>query len=159
MALEDDPCRRLENLDITDDESLAGILRRDKHTRIEGICTEHLFLRQLIKPTFPDYSVGWWFTRKGGTYRIIKFCKDVGDVDLTDLRILNFFKERGLSTFVVAFDQAHHSFYYIDHTRLPPTNQLDEWYRARVPFPNRQRKPPPTPRASERNSARLDQAM
>jgi hypothetical protein len=159
MALENDPCRGLADLDFRDHESLAAILRRDKHTRIEGICTEHVFLRQLINTTFPEYSVGWWFTRKHGTYRIIKFCKDVGDVDLTDLKILNFFKDKGLSTFVVAFDHQSHSFYYIDYTLLPPTSQLDQWYRARVLFPREGRKPPPTPKPSERNAARLDQAI
>ncbi|MCG8606584.1 hypothetical protein MJD09_16575 [bacterium] len=159
MAVENDPYSDLAGLDFRDQESLARVLRRDKHTRIEGICTEHLFLRQLIETTFSAYSVGWWFTQKRGTYTIIKFCKHVGEIDLTDLKILNFFKDKGLSTFIVAFDHGRRSFYYVNYTMLPSTYQLDDWHRARVPFPHRKRKPPPIPKPSERDAVRSDQAI
>ena len=142
----------LTGIDFNNEDNLIRILKRDKHTRIEGLCTERLFLNQLIETTFSHYSVGWWFTLKRETYRLVKFCPDVGEINETDLQILDFFKSKGLSTFIVGFDNEEKDFLYIDYSKLP-TYRLEEWYRQRVQFPKKRRKLPPLPKESERNAA------
>ena len=39
-----DPCTCLGDIDFNNESELSKILKRDKHTRIEGICTENVFI-------------------------------------------------------------------------------------------------------------------
>jgi len=39
-----DPCSRINEIDFNNSDDLKKILTRDKHTRIEGIATEAVFI-------------------------------------------------------------------------------------------------------------------
>lgn len=45
---------------------MLGLLA-EKPARIEGALVENLFIRDMVSPSFKEYSSGWWFTIKDGT--------------------------------------------------------------------------------------------
>ncbi|MFQ5637262.1 MAG: hypothetical protein ACE5IR_04630 [bacterium] len=154
-----DPCREIASIDLDNDQQLCAILRRDKHTRIEGICTEKLFERTLVQPTFSDYSTGWWFRRQQGNYRVIKFTHDIGQIKSIDRLILDRFRKNGVRCFIVSFDEKEKDFYYLETSKCPGGFQKKDWHKLRSRFPKKRKAAPPIPKASERNQVRLNQAI
>lgn len=159
MRFQTDPCKSISKIDFNNEEHLKMILLRDKHTRIEGLCTENLFIHELIKNTFRDFSVGWWFKLKNDSYNIIKFLSNLAAIKDIDLFILDYFKSKGVNTFIVCFDEVEKDFFYIDYSEIRSNNFLEYWDKSRIKFPQKKKKSPPIPKASERNRNRLEQAI
>lgn len=57
------PPFELRTIDFDKKEDLRNLLSLDKHTRIEGLCSESIFQTDLLAGSFSSYSSGWWFTR------------------------------------------------------------------------------------------------
>jgi hypothetical protein len=106
----DDICEQLHHLDPDDPEHQRAILRRDKHTRVEGICVEHLFKEKFITPNFTDHSSGFWFTRKHGAFRVVKLLIDPGHFNQTDEKVLSHLQSHGVMAWVVYHDAAAREF-------------------------------------------------
>ncbi|MFQ5824174.1 MAG: hypothetical protein ACE5JB_08985 [bacterium] len=134
------------------------ILFRDKHTRIEGLCTENLFLNELIKNTFNDFSIGWWFRLKNNSYKIIKFLSSIAEIKDVDIFILDYFKGKGVNTFIVSFDDSEKDFFYLNYSQIQSNRFLNDWDKFKIRFP-KSKNFPPIPKEAERNKYRLEQAI
>jgi hypothetical protein len=159
MRLRIDPCKAISSIDFNNDRHLEAILLRDKHTRIEGICTENLFVNELIKNTFREFSVGWWFKLKNNSYNVIKFVPKLAAVKDIDLFILDYFKSRGVNSFIVCFDDLEKDFFYIDYMQIRGDNFPKLGDKLKVRFPKKREVYPPIPKETERNVHRMEQAV
>jgi hypothetical protein len=153
-----DPCSELEGLDLNDRRHLAKILTRDKHTRIEGLCTEALFVNDLLVGSFPHSSSGWWFIKKDEGYRVLKLQHEVDALSELDLQGLSFFVSKGLPTFVVSFDEQARSFLYLPFRSDSLQNFVERWSREKKVYPKK-KEHAPLPDSSRRDPARLQQAI
>jgi hypothetical protein len=106
----DGPCSDPRSLDLENADDQRTILGRDKHTRIEGICVEHLFRRQLITPAFSRNSSGFWFTRKDGRYRVVKLLADPRHFNALDEEVLGHLQRHGVAAWVVYHDPESRGF-------------------------------------------------
>lgn len=58
-----------KNYNFNDYNVLLDIVKRDKHSFIEGACTEHIFFEEIMKTRIlnqlnkANYSTGWWRTK------------------------------------------------------------------------------------------------
>lgn len=153
-----DPCVDVENLDFSKDEDLKKILQRDKHTRIEGICTEVLFFNDLVKTSFENYSSGWWFFGDKTRYTIIKITFGINELTDLDFFILDYFKTNDFPAYVVSFKQAEKRFYYVEY-KPEFKNDINSYWRDNKKIYPLKKKAPPIPSVGTRNETRLNQAI
>jgi hypothetical protein len=153
-----DPCKSLASLDFKNPEDLKKILRRDKHTRIEGICTEALFIRDLLAPSFPDYSSSWWFVSKGNRFHILKLVSEIENLSALEFALLSFFRAKQSPAFLITFNEKAKSFFYIKFDSDSIQHLRERWRtHKKIIAPRKPSAPMPSP--SERQPHRLDRAM
>lgn len=99
-----DPCEHISELNLDLEADCIDILLRDKHGRLEGICAEILFERELIAPAFADYSTGWWVARQNGAYRIAHMTERGHKVSILDTEIYSLFLSNNVSVVRLEFD-------------------------------------------------------
>lgn len=152
--MEKDICDTIKTLDFDKPSDLKKILFRDKHTRIEGLCTEHLFREEIINGVFEKSTSGFWFSLKNNNFNVTKFLVNVADITDLDYQVLNYFLEHKVTTWVVFFDKSEKDFYYLKYTN-ENKNNLD--FSIKSPYPKNPKKAF-IPKSSERNEDRLLQA-
>jgi hypothetical protein len=152
-----DACQCLNELNLDSVSDLKQILRRDKHTRIEGLCSEAVFAADLLRPSFPIYSTGWWFRRQDDVYRIARLVTDVAELSNLDFGLLDKFA-RHTPTTVIQFDVTAKACYYVEFKPDAPSEFCASWSSRRKVFP-RKSAVRRLPDEKVRNAARLDQAL
>ena len=153
-----DPCERISKIDFNNPIHLRKVLARDKHTRIEGICTEAIFVDDLIKESFSKYSTGWWFPRRKTGYHVVKIFSAIDSITELDKEILAFFCTKEVPTYIVSFNDFEKAFYYlrIDDKVLDSFN--NQWDKKKKEYP-RTNSPPPLPASAYRSQERLEKAF
>lgn len=101
-----DPCSCLGRLDLSNERDLELILKRDKHGRLEGLCAEALFLEQLVLPSFPEVSLGWWVSRTNGIYRVARFITQSAAESGLDRKIYRHLLRNNVSVVRISFDES-----------------------------------------------------
>jgi len=94
MDSADDPCKCLNRFDLSNAEDQKKIIFRDKHTRIEGLCSEAVFVADLLAESFAEFSSGWWFKPANQSYKILKLITDLQELTALDFKLLRFFAQR-----------------------------------------------------------------
>jgi hypothetical protein len=153
-----DPCENIGEIDFDNEDHLRKILLRDKHTRIEGLFTEVFFYEEILSETFTDYTTGWWFTVKEGTYRITKLCFSVQELSELDIELLEWFSNVNSNVFIVEFSEKQKSFFYGKYQNGLKTDFKTKWSGIRKIYP-RNSNQAALPRESERNESRSNQAI
>lgn len=148
---------QLENIDFNKEEHLKKILFRDKHTRIEGLFTEHFFYEEILRKKFEEISTGWWFGLKNNQYTITRFTTSVHTLTKIDFEILNFFSSWNRSTYIVEFSEIDKSFCYSRYVRDNGHSFRNHWDRIKRPYPSNPNFAP-LPSEKDRNAYRLNQA-
>jgi hypothetical protein len=142
-------------LKFENESDYITILKRDKHTRLEGLCTEYLFIDEIIKNKFENFSSGYWFSLKNNLFNITKVLTNIDDFKELDYKILNFFLKNNVSTWVVYFNESLKLFEYIKYTN-EIQNNID--FSKGLSYP-KSKKIPFLPKITERNIARQEQAI
>jgi len=153
-----DPCSCIDEIDFDNINDLKKILSRDKHTRIEGICVEGVFIDDLVKESFDEFSTGWWFPTKNWEYRVVKILFDWNELSDLDKEILLFFKSKKIPTFLVSFDQNENVFYYIKIEENTLIDLESNWNEKKKIYP-RSDTTPPLPQKRYRDKNRLDKSI
>ena len=138
------PCRHLPRHRITEENSIASrlpidfsqrksqtdILLRDKVTRVEGLCAEHVFRKLLIHPNFADEEVTheWWFYRHENGYGAIKLLFN-RKLSMMDMRLFDRFKSAGVHVTFLYFAQKSHDFWYTRPKHLQASELKKTWFR------------------------------
>jgi hypothetical protein len=117
-----DLCDHPHTIDFDNPQHLREILRLDKHTRIEGLCSEITFLEDVVQGNLDPVTGDFWFvSAKGQTgYDLIRIVPDPKKPfnDL-DYRLLDGFTRAGhaRSISIVWFDEANRQFRKFAHVR------------------------------------------
>jgi hypothetical protein len=153
-----DPCQNLLSIDFSNDEDLKNILLRDKHTRIEGLCTEMFFYEQILKNNFRETSSGWWFGLKNNTYTVTKIASSLLNLKNIDFELLELFSKVNTAVFIIVFSESDKDFFYLKYQHGKKESILKEWEigKKRYPKNNQQASIPPE---EQRNPHRLNQAI
>ena len=147
-----DPCGAIDSLNLDNPDNLKKILQRDKHTRVEGICAEAVFFRDLLSESFPIFSTGWWFRTRNNQFRVAKIVPEVQGLSELDFELLTFFSAKGVPTVVVSFDEKEKDFFYLRVDSRSVGDFSSQWHNKRQIFP-RYSKVAPLP---HRNTRRPD---
>ena len=112
-------CKDIKSVDFNNESHLCRILEQDKHTRIEGLCSEAVFMEDIIEGNFSSVASDFWYTRVEKKYHVYKVITDPS-VPLNDLdyQILDGFDssikhQRDLKTSsvsIVYFDESSKTF-------------------------------------------------
>ncbi len=99
-----DPCENFPQLNLSSAEALRDVLRRDKDTRLEGICIEHVFQNDLFPCDGPTLAIsdGWWLLRKPRSiedYCLFKFSD--GPLTIIDLRVIKKLLELKIECYLI----------------------------------------------------------
>lgn len=124
-------CEDLVQLDFKNFDNLYLIMSHDKYARIEGLCSEAVFIDEIVKDNLEPFTNNFWFTQDGeNNYRVRKLIIDQ-DLALTplDYRLLDIFTapDTGIQTDIVYFNESTRKFYTFPHThkaRYPNLNNL-----------------------------------
>jgi len=86
-----DPCVSFGELNLRHRTDLIEVLKRDKDTRLEGICIEYLFQNDVLLPAGLSDAISdnWWLVGKSGTnqgYYLFKL--SVGELTSVDLQVI-----------------------------------------------------------------------
>lgn len=151
-----DPCERVADLDLGRDKDCIQILLRDKHGRLEGLCAEILFEKELIAPAFAEYSTGWWVARGDGKYRVAHVTESGHPVSPIEDDIYRLFLRHGVSLVRLEFD-ATERILRRHALSVGPAGSVVQRNAAQVQPTTRS--PPQVPYAAERDAERSDKAI
>ena len=121
----------LDGIDLRRPADCRKILLLDKHTRIEGLCSEAVFMEDIVEGNLSPVTEDFWFTRSGRTakYEIIKVVTSY-DKPLSELDYLILDKlataEGILKTGIVHFDESTNTFRVFRHLEGQRYDQLRE---------------------------------
>lgn len=107
----------LTKIDFNDPGDLRRILYQDKHTRIEGLCSEAAFMEDVICGNLDPVTTDFWFSGlPHGGYHIRKIVTDPS-VPLSELdyRILDGFASKSLPVSMAYFDETSKGFFQLHH--------------------------------------------
>lgn len=116
-------CGDLEYIDFSDPTHLWDILYEDKHTRVEGLCSEVAFMEDIVKGNLDPVTGDFWFSLEGpldaaGRYHVRKIITDTS-VPLTELdyQVLDKFAslQPVIPVSVVYFDEPGRAFRHFYH--------------------------------------------
>lgn len=150
-----DICERIARMDLDSPVDQKLILSRDKHTRLEGLCVEALFERTLVANTFEEHTSGFWFTRKSGAYRVVKFLVDPLTFAELDARVLDHLTLHGMRAWVVFFDRKESTFRVLNYRK----GCMSEAGIASARAYPRTTEPIPIPGDKERKADRQEKAF
>jgi len=98
------------DVDFNDIASLRSILTDDKHTRIEGLCSEHLFMEEigsLLNPIVSDY----WMSGNYHQYYLTRFVTDTQNrLTENDFSIFEKFRTMNIPVRIVYYDESRKIF-------------------------------------------------
>ncbi|HEV8285119.1 MAG TPA: hypothetical protein VGQ09_12465 [Chitinophagaceae bacterium] len=153
-----DPCNEIDDLNFDSKSDLKKLLFRDKHTRIEGLFTEHFFFEQIIKGQFQEISSSWWFSMKDGSYHIIKLIVSINALTSFDIELLGHFAASNSNTFIIAFNEDEKKFYYLRFKKEYKNFLVDNFDRLKKLYPKNKIKAHRLP-DNERSFGRINQAI
>jgi len=153
----DDPGKFLGNFDLSNFAHQEKIIFRDKHTRIEGLCSEAVFVSDLLADAFTEFSSGWWFKPANGRYKILKLITALREITPLDFKLLDFFAPHG-EVFIVLFKTNCKQCEGIRYSSNTRDNLAEYWTQNRRSF-SRHFPIPRLPAKEQRNSGRLTQAV
>ena len=155
-----DPCCHFKKYDLHSDDDLKEILFRDKHARIEGICTEVFFEEELLTKAGIDYSKNWWIVKHENKIIVIKFLVNINDINQLDISILDYFKKtKGFEPYILTFNETVKTFYYKefdDEKNIESLKNLFEKNKKEYPVKD---KFPQIPEKGSRNIKRFNHAI
>ncbi len=124
-----------EQLDFRGREFQLDILRRDKISRLEGLCAEYVFRSLLIQSNFSDRAItqDWWFYRKEAGYGAIKLLFN-RKLTALDVRLFNHFKTAGIRVTFLYFAQKSQDFWHTTPKRLQDAELRKTWFQ-KLPAP------------------------
>lgn len=119
-------CEKVHELDFENQDDLRRILKQDKHTRIEGLCSEAAFMDDVVTGNLSPVTTDFWFTKTPNSYDVKRIITDPSK-GLTDLdyRILDGFASR-TQVSIVWFNQQRREFLRIPHIRLMRYSNMTE---------------------------------
>lgn len=102
----------LEQLDITNTQqvfqnkdTMIELLKRDKHRVLEGACTEHLYVDEVLKPLELDnnYTTNWWaaYPTKSYQHPPIIFKLSYHPLTNTDIQAMELLIQKGMTVYYV----------------------------------------------------------
>jgi len=117
-------------------EMQLDILRRDKISRLEGLCAEHVFRALLIQPNFADEAItqDWWFFRKKNGYGAIKLLFN-RKLSILDIKLFDIFKSAGIRVTFLYFARKSQDFWHTTPVRLQGPELRKTWFRRLGPQP------------------------
>ena len=115
----------LSGIDFTNSETLRDVLSQDKHTRVEGLCSEVVFMEDIVEGNLSPITFDIWFIVKGGGYKVMKMLV-VNDKPMSELDIIvmdHLADAPGtVETSVVRFDSSTNTFWEFIYVK----GQLEE---------------------------------
>jgi hypothetical protein len=158
MESANDPCKFLSTLDLSNLEDQKKIIFRDKHTRIEGLCSEAVFAADLLTDSFAEFSSGWWFKPANGRYKILKLITDLKKITPLDIKLFDFF-EKHCGVFLILFKTDDKQCEWVRYSSNKMENRLAEsWVQNAKPLVKNFLLPSLPPK-QQRQVGRLNQAV
>jgi hypothetical protein len=115
-------CNNIKNIDFNKEEDLYHILYQDKHTRIEGLCSEIAFMEDIVHGNLDPVTSDFWFSRedKGEDkrYHVRRIMTDPKvPLNSLDYRILDGFArvKSVVSVSIVYFNEQSKAFREVRH--------------------------------------------
>lgn len=107
----------LKNIDFNNPNILRAILAEEKHTRIEGLCSEIALVEDIINNNIKTVTYDYWFSPQQEGYNVYKLVF----APLTDLdyRLLDLFASKAplTKTYIAYFYESKKEFYYFAHVK------------------------------------------
>lgn len=99
------------SVDFNNVNTLRAILTNDKHTRIEGLCSEYLFMEDIGRSLDPIVS-DYWISMNDYQYHLTKFVPDTKiRPSNNDFLIFAYFHAMNISVRIVYFDESKRTFF------------------------------------------------
>jgi len=103
-------CAALDDIDMSNPAHLRRILHQDKHTRIEGLCSEAVFMEDVVAGNLYPVTGDFWFTRRGESYEVTRVVTEpTQPFNELDYRIMDGFATR-IPVSIAWFDDAYATF-------------------------------------------------
>lgn len=115
-------CKGISEIDFSKPTDLCKVLHQDKHTRIEGLCSEAVFMEDIIQGNIEPVTTGFWFSETPKNplkFHIWKIITDISiPINSLDYRILDGFASiKGMPVSIVYFDETSKSFLEFMHKK------------------------------------------
>ena len=146
-------CNIINQLDFQNENDIRLILKQDKHTRIEGLCSEAAFMEDVVQGNLSPVTGDFWFTKTHNSYEVTRVVTDP-TINLTELdyRILDGFVSK-VNVSIVWFNEQSREFIRVPHVKLMRYNDIKKVGTVMPPKEQTE-----MPNASERDERRLNQA-
>ena len=105
-------CKNLDLIDLNNKNDLLKILSQDKYTRVEGLCSELVFMEDIVQNNLSPVTTDFWFTGENESYRVLT--NERAELSELDYRILDRFTKPG---FAIPTDIVYFNYQY---TQLIP---------------------------------------
>jgi hypothetical protein len=139
-------CGNLEDIDFNDPTHLWDILYEDKHTRVEGLCSEVAFMEDVVQGNLDPVTADFWFSLEepldaASQYHVRKIMTNPL-VRLTELdyQVLDKFAalQPVIPVSVVYFDEPSRTFRHFVHHKDARYDSVDGLGTVMSPRANRQ---------------------
>ena len=122
MSDQNPACKHLDKVHFDNPAHLVRVLNQDKHTRVEGLCSEAAFMEDIVQGNFEPVTTDFWFSLiKGGRgYHIRKVLTDLlFNLSELDYYILDYFTgiEPSLPVSIVYFNEFDRTFHEVEHKK------------------------------------------
>ncbi|QEH39952.1 hypothetical protein [Chitinophaga sp. XS-30] len=123
-------CSNIDKIDLNNPEDLKAILFQDKHTRIEGLCSEVAFMEDVVYANLSPFTSDFWFSGAGRGYHVRKILTDEAiSLSNLDYTILDIFASMDscLATSIVYFNKTSRAFYQFEHKEKKRYLKLEDY--------------------------------
>jgi hypothetical protein len=130
-------CSHIHDINFSDHGHLVGLLSQDKHTRIEGLCSEAAFAADVLAGNFPTTTSDFWFTRAHNSWAVTRIVTDaLQPLSPLDYRLLDGLATR-IPVSIAWFSYAAASFYgFLHHAGNRYPHGVEGMGHQLVPVPN-----------------------
>ncbi|GGH78042.1 hypothetical protein HNQ91_003967 [Filimonas zeae] len=114
--MENTLCEAIYKIDFNNSESLYSIFEYDKHTRVEGLCSEAAFKEDILQNEPDKIATGYWAKELAGHYHIYRLVAGPqSDLTSLDFIVLDRLSENDQHTpvSVIYFEESQKSFYEV----------------------------------------------
>lgn len=147
---------KFKDLNLNDSKDLRRIFYEDKHTRVEGLCSETVFIEDIIQKNPYPVTYDFWFSLHYKGYHVYKLLVDKNaSLNELDYLLLDKFAAAEEYTIVriVYFEEESREFYQIPYVKGMRYDTLEGMGTMLAPANNYE-----APDQKHRNSQRLQKA-
>lgn len=118
--MENTLCGAIQSIDFNNDEELYRLFIYDKHTRVEGLCSETAFKKDILQNREDEIATGYWAKQSETGYEIYRLIagpqSDLSQLDFVILDQLVELKPR-IPVFLIYFEEQEKTFYEVAYKK------------------------------------------